>query len=152
MSHSPFRRAGRLLVAGAFVMLVACTSQPIVPLGERPMPYYRDGVVEQVRDFTVTDYGSRAPAGGGGVSVGVGGGTGGRSGGGIGIGFGFPIGGFGASSAPTSTRVYDITVKLDNGETIIVRQLPTEPAPANGERVRVITEDGVSRVTSLKGN
>lgn len=129
-------------------LLAACA--PAIPLGERPMPAYRDGTVLEVRDFTVTDYGARGPSGAG-VSVGVAGGSGGR--GGVGIGIGMPLPGFGMSGgAPTSTRVYDITVRPDVGEPFIVRQLPTEPPPAVGARVRVITEDGVSRVTPLGGN
>jgi hypothetical protein len=138
-----------------FILVLAATLAACAPttrLGERPMPAYRDGTVLEVRDFTMTDYGSRAP-GGAGVSVGVAGGSGGRSGGGVGIGFGMPLPGFGMSGGgATSTRVYDITVRPDVGEPFIVRQLPTEPAPAVGARVRVITEDGVSRVTPLSSN
>ncbi|MGH8617467.1 MAG: hypothetical protein ACREUW_07215 [Burkholderiales bacterium] len=145
-------RVSVVLTLAAALLLSACSSPPTVPLGERPMPSYRDGVVLEVRDFTVTDYGSRAP-GGAGVSVGVAGGSGGRSGGGVGIGFGLPLPGFGMSGGgSTSTRVYDITVKPDTGEPFIVRQLPTEPAPAIGARVRVITENGVARVTPLGSN
>lgn len=137
-----------LFISVLAAALAACA--PTVRLGERPMPAYRDGTVLEVRDFTVTEYGSRGPSGAG-VSVGVAGGTGGRSG--VGIGVGMPLPGFGMSGgSTTSTRVYDITVRPDVGEPFIVRQLPTEPPPAIGARVRVITEDGVSRVTPLGPN
>ncbi len=136
-----------LLLTTLVAVLAGCAST--IPLGERPMPAYRDGTVLEVRDFTVTDYGSRGPSGAG-IGVGVAGGSGGRSG--VGIGIGMPLPGFGMSGGgTTSTRVYDITVKPDTGEPFIVRQLPTEPPPPVGGRVRVITEDGVSRVTPLGG-
>lgn len=145
-------QARAVLALLGMLALSACNTAPTTPLGERPMPAYRDGVVLGVRDFTVTDYASRGP-GGAGVSVGVAGGSGGRSGGGVGIGLGFPLPGFGMSGGgSTTTRVFDITVKPDTGEPFIVRQLPTEPPPAIGARVRVITENGVARVTPLGGH
>lgn len=115
-------------------------SQPVI-LEEVEM-----GRVESVRDVLVTDsrtYRGRGPS----VIVGGGIGSGGRSS--VGVSIGTVLGGWGGEAPGESVTYkagYEITVRLDSGRLIAVTQTADENF-RTGDRVRVLTGNGVTRVS-----
>lgn len=104
------------------------------------------GRVESVRNVLIADsrtYRGRGPS----VIVGGGIGSGGRSG--VGVSIGTVLGGWG-SDYPGETVTYkaghEITVRLVSGRLIAVTQIADEPF-REGDRVRVLTGGGVTRVS-----
>lgn len=103
------------------------------------------GRVESVRDVLIADrtYRSRGPS----VIVGGGIGSGGRRG--VGVSIGTVLGGWGGE-APGESVTYkagsEITVRLDSGRMIAVTQASDERF-REGDRVRVLTAAGVTRVS-----
>lgn len=108
------------------------------------------GIVESVRQVQIE--GTKTPIGAaaGAAAGGVGGShIGGGSGRAVGAIAGAVVGGMaGAAAEEAITRKpgLEITVRLDNGRMIAVVQEADEPF-APGERVRIITGGGVTRVT-----
>lgn len=104
------------------------------------------GRVESVRDVLVADsrtYRGRGPS----VIVGGGIGSGGRSG--VGVSIGTVLGGWGGDAPGESVTYktgYEITVRLDSGRVIAVTQI-TDESFRPGDRVRVLTGNGVTRVS-----
>lgn len=105
------------------------------------------GRVESVRDVLIESprtYGGRGPS----VIVGGGIGRGGRSSG-IGVSVGTVLGGWGGGdSGNTVTHIpgYEIMVRLDSGRLIAVTQTASESF-RTGDRVRVLTGNGITRVS-----
>ena len=143
-----------LLAASTVVLLVGCASG----LGSKD--YSRDqartaqevqmGVVESVR--TVNIEGTKSVVGTGAGAI-VGGVAGSKVGGGrgsiIGATAGAVLGGLGGAAAEEAITRQDgleITVKLDSGRMIAVTQAADENFNV-GDRVRVLTGGGVTRVT-----
>lgn len=104
------------------------------------------GRVESVRDVLIADrrtYRGRGPS----VIVGGGIGSGGRSG--VGVSIGSVLGGWGGEASgesATHKAGYEITVRLDSGRLIAVTQTADESF-RTGDRVRVLTGNGVTRVS-----
>ena len=104
------------------------------------------GRVESVRYVLVTDsrtYRGRGPS----VIVGGGIGSGGRSS--VGVSIGTVLGGWGGEAPGESVTYkagYEITVRLDSGRLIAVTQTADENF-RTGDRVRVLTGNGVTRVS-----
>jgi outer membrane lipoprotein SlyB len=108
------------------------------------------GVVESVREVTIegtkTPIGARAGAGVGGVAGRtVGGGRGSVIGATVGAVLG-GVGGAAAEEAVTRQKGLEITVKLDSGRMIAITQA-ADQAFRVGDRVRVLSGGGVTRVT-----
>jgi len=107
------------------------------------------GYVESVSDVLIEAH--KTPMGwgpslilGGGIGRSIGGGHGS----GIGVSIGTVLGGWGggaASEAVTRQAGYEITLRLDTGRLIAVTQAANESFRA-GDRVRVLTGNGVTRV------
>jgi len=108
------------------------------------------GRVENVREVRIE--GTKTPIGAGaGVIVGgvAGSSVGGGRGTAIGATVGAVLGGLGgaaAEEAVTRKAGYEITVRLDSGRLIAVTQTADESF-REGDRVRVLTGDGVTRVS-----
>ena len=108
------------------------------------------GRVENVREVRIE--GTKTPIGAGaGVIVGgvAGSSVGGGRGTAIGATVGAVLGGLGgaaAEEAVTRKAGYEITVRLDSGRLIAVTQTADESF-RQGDRVRVLTGDGVTRVS-----
>ncbi|MDA8260772.1 MAG: hypothetical protein M0Z99_34925 [Betaproteobacteria bacterium] len=108
------------------------------------------GVVESVREVTIE--GTKTPfgAGAGAVVGGVAGSTvGGGRGSVVGATVGAVLGGVGgaaAEEAVTRQKGVEVTVKLDSGRMIAVTQAADQEFRV-GDRVRVLTGGGVTRVT-----
>lgn len=102
------------------------------------------GRVESVRDVLIESprtYGGRGPS----VIVGGGIGRGGRSSG-IGVSVGTVLGGWDSGNTVTHIPGYEIMVRLDSGRLIAVTQTASESF-RTGDRVRVLTGNGVTRVS-----
>ncbi|MHB8916013.1 MAG: outer membrane lipoprotein [Thiobacillus sp.] len=142
-----------LLVAGSVVMS-GCASGTSGKDYRRSQPRMVEevemGRVESMRDVLIEA--PKAPTGRG-SSVIVGGGVGSSIGGGrgtgIGISVGTVLGGWGGASAEqavTRKAGYEITLRLDSGRLIAVTQTADESFRI-GDRVRVLTGNGVTRVS-----
>ena len=110
----------------------------------------RSGVVESIREVTME--GTKSGVGGL-AGAAVGGGAGSQIGGGngqiVGAIFGALLGGLAGSAieeSATKKNAQEITVRLDNGQLIAVVQEAGEYFNP-GERVRVLSGDGSTRVT-----
>lgn len=108
------------------------------------------GVVETVREITIE--GTQSGIGGvaGGAVGGIGGseighGKGSSAGAVVGAVLGGVAGGA-LEEVATRKKGYEITVRLDSGRTVAIAQEADEEFKA-GERVRIVTGDGVSRVS-----
>lgn len=108
------------------------------------------GVVESVREVSIE--GTKTPIGGGAGAV-VGGVAGSSVGGGrgrvVGTTIGAVLGGLGgaaAEEAVTRQKGVEITVKLDSGRLLAITQAADEEFRI-GDRVRVLTGGGVTRVS-----
>ena len=142
------------LVAGSALLLTGC------PAGLGGSDYSRSqartvqevqmGVVESVREVTLE--GTKSPVGSvaGAVVGGVAGSTvGGGRGSVVGATVGAVLGGVGgaaAEEAVTRQKGVEITVKLDSGRMIAITQAADQEFRV-GDRVRVLTGGGVTRVT-----
>jgi outer membrane lipoprotein SlyB len=152
------RPAFKLVLAAA--LLSGCAGAPWEEDGRerRAQPPREEkeyaGVVESVRDAEVdnprTGVGSMAGAViGGAVGSGAGRGRGATVGGVIGTVTGAVVG---EAAAQASTQPgIEITVKLDAGRTIAVTQPAGETTFVSGDRVRVVSDGRVARVTKIQG-
>lgn len=108
------------------------------------------GIVESVREVNIEGTKSPVGAGAGAVVGGVAGSTvGGGRGQVVGAAVGAVLGGLGGAAAEeaiTRQKGVEITVKLDSGRLIAITQTADE-AFAVGDRVRVLTGGGVTRVS-----
>lgn len=108
------------------------------------------GVVESVREVTLEGTKSLIGAGAGAVVGGVAGSTvGGGRGSVVGATVGAVLGGVGGAAAEeaiTRQKGIEVTVKLDSGRMIAVTQAADQEFRV-GDRVRVLTGGGVTRVT-----
>ncbi len=143
-----------LLLAASSLLLAGC------PAGLGGSDYSRSqarsvqevqmGVVESVREVTIEGTKTPIGAGAGAVVGGVAGSTvGGGRGSVVGAAVGAVLGGVGgaaAEEAVTRQKGVEITVKLDSGRMIAVTQAADQEFRA-GDRVRVLTGGGVTRVT-----
>ena len=139
-----------LVLVLASIALGGCASGTSGKESRRSQPQVVEevemGRVESVRDVLVADsrtYRSRGPS----VIVGGGIGSGGRSG--VGVSIGTVLGGWGADAPGESVTYktgYEITVRLDSGRVIAVTQISDESFRP-GDRVRVLTGNGVTRVS-----
>lgn len=142
------------LVAGSALLLTGC------PAGLGGSDYSRSqartvqevqmGVVESVREVNIE--GTKSPVGAGAGAV-VGGVAGSTLGGGrgqiVGAAVGAVLGGLGGAAAEeslTRSKGVEITVKLDAGRLIAITQSADEAFNV-GDRVRVLTGGGVTRVS-----
>jgi len=149
--NSPFTIA--LIAAGA-LLLAGC------PAGLGGSDYSRTqartvqevqmGVVESVREVTLEGTKTPIGAGAGAIVGGVAGSTvGGGRGSVVGATVGAVLGGVGgaaAEEAVTRQKGVEVTVKLDSGRMIAVTQAADQEFRV-GDRVRVLTGGGVTRVT-----
>ena len=108
------------------------------------------GTVEHVREITIEGTQSGIGGAAGGVVGGIGGsevghGKGSSAGAVVGAVLGGVAGGA-IEEATTRKKGYEITVRLDTGRTIAIAQEADEEFKI-GERVRIVTGDGVSRVS-----
>lgn len=149
--NKPFAVA---LIAASALLLAGC------PAGMGGSDYSRSqartvqevqmGVVESVREVTIE--GTKTPIGGGAGAVvgGVAGSTvGSGSGRVVGATVGAVLGGVGgaaAEEAVTRQKGLEITVKLDSGRMIAITQAADQTFRV-GDRVRVLSGGGVTRVT-----
>ena len=143
-----------LLLAASSLLLAGC------PAGLGGSDYSRSqarsvqevqmGVVESVREVTIEGTKTPIGAGAGAVVGGVAGSTvGGGRGSVVGAAVGAVLGGVGgaaAEEAVTRQKGVEITVKLDSGRMIAVTQAADQEFRP-GDRVRVLTGGGVTRVT-----
>ena len=108
------------------------------------------GIVESVREVTLEGTKTPIGAGAGAVVGGVAGSTvGGGRGSVVGATVGAVLGGLGgaaAEEAVTRQKGVEITVKLDSGRMIAITQAADQEFRV-GDRVRVLTGGGVTRVT-----
>lgn len=108
------------------------------------------GIVESVREVTIEGTKTPIGAGAGAVVGGVAGSTvGGGRGSVVGAAVGAVLGGVGgaaAEEAVTRQKGIEITVKLDSGRMIAITQAADQEFRA-GDRVRVLSGGGVTRVT-----
>jgi len=116
----------------------------------RTVQEVRMGVVESVREVTLEGTKSPIGAGAGAVVGGVAGSTvGGGRGSVVGAAVGAVLGGVGGAAAEeaiTRQKGVEVTVKLDSGRMIAVTQAADQEFRV-GDRVRVLTGGGVTRVT-----
>jgi len=115
----------------------------------RHMQEVQVGTVEHVREIVIEGTQSGIGAAAGGAVGGIGGseighGKGSTAGAVVGAVLGGVAGGA-LEEAVTRKRGYEITVRLDNGRTVAIAQEADEEFKA-GERVRIVTGGGVSRV------
>lgn len=108
------------------------------------------GIVESVREVRIEGTKTPVGAGAGAVVGGVAGSTvGGGRGSVVGTAVGAVLGGLGGAAAEESVtrqKGLEITVKLDSGRLLAITQAADEEFRV-GDRVRVLTGDGVTRVT-----
>lgn len=142
-----------LLVAGTLA-LTGCASgvggKDYSRAQARTVQEVEMGRVETVREVRIGGTKTPIGAGAGAVVGGVAGSTmGGGRGSAIGATVGAVLGGLGGAAAEegiTRKRGLEITVKLDGGRTIAVTQAADESF-REGDRVRVLTGGGVTRVS-----
>ncbi|HJX57818.1 MAG TPA: hypothetical protein VJ325_03790 [Thiobacillus sp.] len=142
------------LIAASTLLLTGC------PAGLGGSDYSRSqartvqevqtGIVESVREVTIEGTKTPIGAGAGAVVGGVAGSTvGGGRGSVVGATIGAVLGGVGgaaAEEAVTRQKGVEITVKLDSGRMIAITQA-TDQEFRVGDRVRVLSGGGVTRVT-----
>ena len=108
------------------------------------------GIVESVREVRIEGTKTPVGAGAGAVVGGVAGSTvGGGRGSVVGTAVGAVLGGLGGAAAEESVtrqKGLEITVKLDSGQMLAITQAADEAFSA-GDRVRVLSGGGVTRVT-----
>lgn len=142
------------LLTTAIVLLGGCASglggKDYTRAQARTVQEVEMGRVESVREVRIE--GTKTPIGAGAGAV-VGGVAGSTMGGGrgsmVGATVGAVLGGLGGAAAEegiTRKRGVEITVRLDTGRTIAVTQAADETFRA-GDRVRVLTGGGVTRVS-----
>ena len=142
-----------LLLAGVLVLSGCISSRSGEAYSRDQARHIQDvqtGVVEHVREIVIEGTQSGIGGAAGGV---VGGAAGGEIGHGKGSSAGAVVGavlggvaGGAIEEATTRKKGYEITVKLDGGRTIAIAQEAGEEFKV-GERVRIVTGDGVSRVS-----
>ncbi|MHB1186250.1 outer membrane lipoprotein [Thiobacillus sp.] len=149
--NKPFAVA---LIAASTLLLAGC------PAGLGGKDYSRSqartvqevqmGIVESVREVTIEGTKTPIGAGAGAVVGGVAGSTvGGGRGSVVGAAVGAVLGGVGgaaAEEAVTRQKGVEITVKLDSGRMIAITQAADQEFRV-GDRVRVLSGGGVTRVT-----
>lgn len=143
-----------VLIAASVLLLAGC------PAGLGGKDYSRSqartvqevqmGVVESVREVRIEGTKTPVGAGAGAVVGGVAGSTvGGGRGSVVGTAVGAVLGGLGGAAAEESVtrqKGLEITVKLDSGRLLAITQSADEEFRA-GDRVRVLSGGGVTRVT-----
>lgn len=142
-----------LLLAGALVLSGCISSRSGEAYSRDQARHIQDvqtGVVEHVREIVIEGTQSGIGAAAGGAVGGIGGseighGKGSRAGTVVGAVLGGVAGGA-LEEATTRKRGYEITVRLDTGRTIAIAQEADEEFKV-GERVRLVTGGGVSRVS-----
>ena len=142
-----------LLLAGVLVLSGCISSRSGEAYSRDQARHIQDvqtGVVEHVREIVIEGTQSGIGGAAGGV---VGGAAGGEIGHGKGSSAGAVVGavlggvaGGAIEEATTRKKGYEITVKLDGGRTVAIAQEAGEEFKV-GERVRIVTGDGVSRVS-----
>jgi outer membrane lipoprotein SlyB len=142
-----------LLLAGVLVLSGCISSRSGEAYSRDQARHIQDvqtGVVEHVREIVIEGTQSGIGGAAGGV---VGGAAGGEIGHGKGSSAGAVVGavlggvaGGAIEEATTRKKGYEITVRLDTGRTIAIAQEAGEEFKV-GERVRIVTGDGVSRVS-----
>ncbi len=142
-----------LTLAGLLVLTGCISSRSGATYSRDQARHMQDvqmGVVETVREITIE--GTQSGIGGvaGGAVGGIGGseighGKGSSAGAVVGAVLGGVAGGA-IEEVATRKKGYEITVRLDSGRTIAIAQEADEEFKA-GERVRIVTGDGVSRVS-----
>jgi len=151
------RISAGLAIAGALVAFAALSGCASTSSGSvysggqaRQEQTVRRGVVESVRQVTIEGSRSGVGAVAGGVAGGVAGSNiGGGKGSTIGSILGAVVGGVAGNAieqGTTTKQGLEITVKLDNGELRAITQEADE-AFRPGERVRLLSGGGVTRVT-----
>lgn len=142
-----------LLLASALVMSGCISSRSGGAYSRDQARHIQDvqtGVVEHVREIVIEGTQSGIGAAAGGVVGGIGGsdighGKGSSAGAVVGAVLGGVAGGA-LEEATTRKKGYEITVRLDTGRTIAIAQEADEEFKI-GERVRLVTGGGVSRVS-----
>lgn len=142
------------LVAGSALLLAGCPAglggKDYSRTQARTVQEVQMGVVESVREVTLEGTKTPIGAGAGAVVGGVAGSTvGGGRGSVVGATVGAVLGGVGGAAAEeaiTRQKGLEITVKLDSGRMIAITQAADESFQV-GDRVRVLTGGGVTRVS-----
>lgn len=142
-----------LLLAGVLVLSGCISSRSGEAYSRDQARHIQDvqtGVVEHVREIVIEGTQSGIGAAAGGAVGGIGGsdighGKGSSAGAVIGAVLGGVAGGA-LEEATTRKKGYEITVRLDTGRTIAIAQEADEEFKI-GERVRLVTGGGVSRVS-----
>lgn len=147
-------RAFILLILASIVALTGCISSRSGEAYSRDQARHiqdvQTGVVEHVRDIVIEGTQSGIGAAAGGAVGGIGGsdighGKGSSAGAVVGAVLGGVAGGA-LEEVATRKKGYEITVRLDTGRTIAIAQEADEAFKV-GERVRIVTGGGVSRVS-----
>jgi outer membrane lipoprotein SlyB len=142
------------LIAAATLLLAGCPaglgSKDYSREQARTVQEVRMGVVESVREVNIEGTKTPIGAGAGAVVGGVAGSTvGGGRGSVVGATVGAVLGGLGGAAteeAVTRQKGVEITVKLDSGRMIAITQTADQEFRV-GDRVRVLSGGGVTRVT-----
>jgi len=142
------------LLAASSLLLAGCPaglgSKDYSRSQARTVQEVQMGIVESVREVTLEGTKTPIGAGAGAVVGGVAGSTvGGGRGSVVGATVGAVLGGLGgaaAEEAVTRQKGVEITVKLDSGRMIAITQAADQEFRV-GDRVRVLTGGGVTRVT-----
>ena len=145
--------------AGLSVALVGCTfpsSRRTVPIGQaNVMSRVETGTVTNVRQVNIEGQKGNLGMYGGGL-VGAAAGSGGRGVGGAVVQATSAVAGAVAGQAveEVATRKYaqEITVRLDDGSTVVVTQEANTGLFQDGDRVRVLNGGGYARVTMGTAN
>lgn len=147
-------RAFIVLIFASVVALTGCISSRSGEAYSRDQARHiqdvQTGVVEHVREIVIEGTQSGIGAAAGGAVGGIGGseighGKGSRAGAVVGAVLGGVAGGA-LEEVTTRKKGYEITVRLDTGRTIAIAQEADEAFKV-GERVRIVTGGGVSRVS-----
>ncbi|MDO8541613.1 MAG: hypothetical protein Q7S40_14340 [Opitutaceae bacterium] len=151
MKTSPVRHV--VLIAVIAAGLAGCTfpsSRRIIPRGQANVLQRSDtGVVTSVREVTIEGERSNLGMYGGGI-IGAAAASGGRGvGGAIGVaaaGVTGAVVGHATEEAVTRKRAQEITIRLDDGSTVVVTQESATGLFQDGDRVRVMNGGGGARV------
>ena len=142
------------ILSFAALMLVAGCATDVVRPGEQPQASQtvRMGVVEGVRDVQI-DGGKPATGAGAAIGAVVGGVAGAYVGSGrgsiIGTVIGSVLGGFGGSYAEQAAgrrAGLELTVRLDEGRTMVIAQAQGDGQFKAGDRVRVVSDGATAQV------
>jgi outer membrane lipoprotein SlyB len=145
-----------VLVAGLTVILAGCTfpsSRRIIPASQANVLQRADtGIVTSVREVTIEGQRSNLGMYGGGI-IGASAASGGRGvGGAVGqaaAGVAGAVVGQATEEAVTRKHAQEITIRLDDGNTVVVTQEASTGLFQDGDRVRVLAGGGGARVSML---